>query len=91
MVKQIYIFLFIFAKTIAQARILLGISGSGLSGGRKTDNLLVLAERFETAYLAFAEPLWREDERMRLPSLNPSLNQRLFTESNPSQLLLGWH
>lgn len=75
MVKQIYIFLFIFAKTIAQARILLGISGSGLSGGRKTDNLLVLAERFETAYLAFAEPL--EGGRSFPHSIDPAIPKSL--------------
>ena len=38
-------------RAIYQARILLGLSGSGLSGEGKTENVLLLAERFATLLL----------------------------------------
>jgi hypothetical protein len=40
-----------YEKNMPQARILLGLTGSGLNGEGKAENSLLLAERFETLFV----------------------------------------
>jgi hypothetical protein len=72
-------------RAIPQAIILLGLSGGGLSGEGKTENELLLVERFGTLFRIGLLSQFTK------PKLHPIKTGRIFRQSSQTALTLKGH